>query len=200
MYGWFFHCLLSSNLRDISVRLIFLDLVASQIDEKPTGRLADDERAPPLNQLCYIIYTSGTSGTPKGVAIEHPSICNFVRVAADTYRYRTDDRVYQGMSIAFDFSVEELWVPLVAGATLLPGRPGPGLVGDDLADYLTARNVSALCCVPTLLETIEKDLPSLRFLLVSGEACPHQLVAKWHRPGLRMLNASVRLKLRSRQP
>ena len=41
---------------------------------------------------------------------------------------------------------------------------------------------------PTLLATIEDDLPELRFLLVSGEACPQDLIARWHRPGRRFLN------------
>ncbi len=49
---------------------------------------------------------------------------------------RQGDRCYQGMTIAFDFSVEELWVPLIAGATLVPGKAGASLVGSDLADYL----------------------------------------------------------------
>ena len=80
--------------------------------------------APPVEPLCYIIYTSGTTGNPKGVGIGHASICNFVRVAAELYGYAPGDRVYQGMTIAFDFSVEEIWVPLMAGATLVPARPG----------------------------------------------------------------------------
>ena len=78
---------------------------------------------------CYIIYTSGTTGKPKGVVVEHPSICNFVRVAAERYGFAPGDRVYQGMTIAFDFSVEEIWVPLMAGATLVPGTPGITLLG-----------------------------------------------------------------------
>ena len=45
-----------------------------------------------------------------------------------------------------------------------------------------------MCCVPTLLATIEKDLPDLRLLLLSGEACPQHLVTRWHRPGRRILN------------
>ncbi len=45
-----------------------------------------------------------------------------------------------------------------------------------------------MCCVPTLLATLEDDLPALRFLLVSGEACPHDLIVRWHRPGRRFLN------------
>jgi non-ribosomal peptide synthetase component F len=47
-----------------------------------------------------------------------------VRVAAELYGYQPGDRIYQGMTIAFDFSIEEIWVPLVAGATLVPARPG----------------------------------------------------------------------------
>ena len=147
------------------------------------------EVAAPIDQLCYIIYTSGTTGNPKGVAIEHPSICNFVRVASELYGYRAGDRVYQGMTIAFDFSVEEIWVPLMAGATLIPGRSGSSLVGEELADFLRERRVTVMACCPTLLATIEQDLPLLRILLVGGEACPHNLVVRWYRPGRTILNS-----------
>ena len=102
---------------------------------------------------------------------------------------RPGDRCYQGMTIAFDFSVEELWVPLIAGATLVPGKAGTNLVGSDLADYLFDRHVTVVACVPTLLATIERDLPELRILLVSGEACPQNLVVRWHRAGRSILNA-----------
>jgi hypothetical protein len=88
---------------------------------------------PPTDSLCYIIYTSGSTGKPKGVAVEHSSICNFVRAAAEVYGISPDDRVYQGMTIAFDFSVEEIWVPLYSGATLVAAPAGPSLVGNDLA-------------------------------------------------------------------
>ena len=53
--------------------------------------------------------------------------------------------------------------------------PGGSLLGVDLHAFLTERRVTAMCCVPTLLATLEDDLPALRFLLVSGEACPHDL-------------------------
>ena len=177
------------KLASFPVRQIFLDAAAGEIDGKAKARLADGEKSAPIDQLCYIIYTSGTTGTPKGVAIEHPSICNFVKVAAEVYGIREGDRAYQGMTIAFDFSVEELWVPLLAGAALVPGKPGTSLVGDDLADFLAERRVSYFACVPTLLATIERDLPDVRILLVSGEACPHNLVVRWHRAGRTILNA-----------
>ena len=97
--------------------------------------------------------------------------------------------MYQGMTIAFDFSVEEIWVPLAVGATLVPKPAGRALLGDGPRPTSCARSASPrLCCVPTLLATIDDDLPDLRFLLVSGEACPQDLVARWHRPGRRFLN------------
>jgi non-ribosomal peptide synthetase component F len=144
--------------------------------------------APPIEPLCYIIYTSGTTGNPKGVGIGHASICNFVCVAAELYGYAPGDRVYQDMTIAFDFSVEEIWVPLMAGATLVPGPAGTTLFGDELGDFLRKRRVTVMVCCPTLLATIEQDVPDLRILLVGGEACLQNLVARWYRPGRRILN------------
>jgi len=151
--------------------------------------LAEGEAGEPPDDLCYIIYTSGTTGRPKGVAVSHASICNFVRVAAETYGYTAADRVYQGLTMAFDFAIEETWVPWLAGATLVPKPRGGSLLGPDLARFLGEQRVTALCCVPTLLATLDDDdLPGLRFLLVSGEACPPELAERWHRPGRRFLN------------
>ena len=178
-----------TKLGELEAAQILLDVAAREIAGQARTRLSVAEKGSPVDALCYIIYTSGTTGNPKGVVIEHASICNFVRVAAELYGIRPGDRVYQGMTIAFDFSVEELWVPLIAGATLVPGKPGTSLVGDDLADFLLEQRVTVLCCVPTLLATIEKELPQLRILLVSGEACPHNLMVRWHRPGRTILNA-----------
>ncbi|HZZ46921.1 MAG TPA: amino acid adenylation domain-containing protein, partial [Pseudonocardia sp.] len=168
--------------------MICIDTAAPLLDEMDSRRLIDAERGFHADQLAYIIYTSGSTGRPKGVAIDHPSICNFIRVAADVYGIRARDRVYQGLTIAFDFSFEEIWVSWMAGATLVPKPSGGSLLGIDLHDFLTTRRVTALCCVPTLLATLEDDLPGLRFLLVSGEACPQDLIARWWRQDRRFLN------------
>ncbi len=181
-----------SHLRDrvghLPATLLCVDEMAALIAACDDHRLTTAEKGDPADELCYIIYTSGSTGRPKGVAIEHASICNFVRVAVEVYGIGPGDRVYQGMTIAFDFSVEEIWVPLLAGATLVPKPGGSSLLGDELAEFLQATEVTALCCVPTLLATLDEDLPGLRFLLVSGEACPQDLIARWHRPWRRFLN------------
>ena len=171
-----------------TARLLYLDEAIGQIAGRAGTGSARGEVGEPADDLCYIIYTSGSTGRPKGVAVEHASICNFVRVAAEVYGIGYADRVYQGMTIAFDFSVEEIWVPWMAGATLVPKPDGDRVLGRELFAFLRDRQVTALCCVPTLLATLDEDLPGLRFLLVSGEPCPQDLVARWHRPGRRFLN------------
>jgi non-ribosomal peptide synthetase-like protein len=169
--------------------LVVLDRARYDLAAFDDSALSEDERSGPAEALAYVLYTSGTTGRPKGVAITHPSICNFVRVAAETYGFEPGDRIYQGMSIAFDFSVEELWVPLAAGATLAPNTSANSLFGEELAEFLESRRINGFCCVPTLLASIERDLPDLRVLLVGGEACPPALVKRWSRPGLSMLNS-----------
>lgn len=173
--------------------LLCLDAHAKAIAAQPVQRLAPEEVGAPARRAadarCYIIYTSGSTGRPKGVPIDHAQVLNFVRVAAETYGYRADDRVYQGLTLAFDFAVEEIWVPLAVGATLVPNQTGGSLLGADLGEFLRSRRISALCCVPTLLATLEDELPALRLLIVSGEACPRDLVQRWWRPGREFLNA-----------
>ncbi|MEU3352845.1 Pls/PosA family non-ribosomal peptide synthetase [Streptomyces sp. NPDC037389] len=186
-----------SRLRDQADRLpdgpdgpelLYLDRMRAEIAKRPHRRLGTITAAQPTDDLCYVIYTSGTTGRPKGVAIGHPAICNFVHVAAEVYGITAEDRVYQGMTLAFDFSVEETWVPWAAGATLVPRPTGPGLLGAELDAFLRDRRVTALCCVPTLLATLDASRSGLRFLLVSGESCPQDLIRRWHRPGRRFLN------------
>jgi non-ribosomal peptide synthetase-like protein len=180
---------IASTLTDIACPFISLDEYTDDICKQscfpPAGKSLQSSNN---NQLCYIIYTSGSTGTPKGVAIEHPSICNFIQVAAKVYDIQPNDRIYQGMTIAFDFSIEEIWPGLLKGATLVAGPVDEQRLGTDLADFLIKNNITAFCCVPTLLATIDKDIPSLRTLIVGGEACPQNLVERWAIPGRRMLN------------
>lgn len=178
------------KLDSFPVDCIYLDAVAEGIDTLSTARLSDEEK-PSMSedQLFYIIYTSGTTGKPKGVAIEHAGICNFVKVAGEIYGYRPDDRCYQGMTLAFDFHVEDLWTPLIAGATVIAGKSGASLFGADLHAFLAEKRVTVLPCVPTLWATLEEDLPDVRIIQLSGEAVPHHLVVRWDRPGRQILNA-----------
>ena len=183
------HLRLADRFADCAVPTLVLDGARAEVAALDQTAVVDNGEAPETGSLCYVLYTSGTTGHPKGVAVAHSSICNFVRVAAERYGFGPGDRVYQGMSVAFDFSIEEIWVPLVAGATLVPNTAATSLFGEELAEFLESRSVTCLCCVPTLLASIERDLPSLRILLIGGEACPSALVKRWARRGRVLLNS-----------
>ncbi|WP_366663963.1 AMP-binding protein [Mesorhizobium sp.] len=175
----------AARVARLPVPHISIDSAESEIALQPeTAPLPDTSQ----DQTCYILYTSGTTGRPKGVVITHQSFCNFIRVAAASYGYRPVDRVYQGMTIAFDFSSEEIWVPFAAGATVVPAPGQQPLVGEELAGFLRDHDITCMACSPTLLSSIESDAPSLRAILVGGEACSHKLVIRWAKPGRQILN------------
>ncbi|HSN43794.1 MAG TPA: AMP-binding protein, partial [Propionibacteriaceae bacterium] len=137
--------------------------------------------------VAYIIYTSGSTGRPKGVAIAHSSICNFVVVASEVYGVQPSDRVYQGLSISFDFSLEELWTTWANGAVLVAGPTDGRQVGSGLADFLEENAITFLHTVPTVLTTLDRTPPLIRTLNLGGEACPQELVERWGQ-GRRLLN------------
>ena len=139
--------------------------------------------------LAYIIYTSGTTGRPKGVGISHGNISNFLEVVPALYGVGSLDRVYQGMTPSFDFSLEEVWPTWIAGAALVPfPSTGGRLLGEDLFNFLHEQRINVLYCVPTLLATMQGELPELHTINVGGEACSQDLVDRWSRPGRRILN------------
>ncbi|MBO0781923.1 MAG: amino acid adenylation domain-containing protein, partial [Ktedonobacteraceae bacterium] len=176
---------LHEQTQPLACPVLELDEAAIQLAAQPGSRpqICVDPAS-----LCYIIYTSGSTGQPKGVAVSHASIVNFLRVAMPVYGVRSEDRVYQGMTITFDFTFEEIWPAWIAAATLVAGPNDYRRLGQGLTDFLIENEITVLSCVPTLLATIESDVPSLRCLLVGGEACPADLVRRWSRPGRRMLN------------
>ena len=178
----------AERLVGLSETIISLETDWSAISRHPTDRIPEGDLELRSDNLCYVIYTSGSTGKPKGVQIEHRNAVHLVRTEAERFAIRPDDRVFQGFSIAFDASVEELWLAWCAGATLVAATSELVHSGPDLPRHLTELQITVLSCVPTLLAMMEGDLPTVRILIVGGEACSPDLVARWCQPGRRMFN------------
>jgi non-ribosomal peptide synthetase-like protein len=151
-------------------------------------RLSRNETHVRPSDICYVLFTSGTTGRPKGVVTEHRNVVHFVEAFNEVCDTTSEDRVFQGFALGFDGSVEEMWMAFSNSATLVCGEKTTPRFGADLAAYLEQHRISFLSTVPTLLSTLTQDVSSLRQLVVSGEACPADLVNRWCRPGLKMLN------------
>jgi len=146
----------------------------------------------PSGRLAYLIYTSGTSGLPKGVMIEERSIINLVRSDIHEFGLGIGDKVAQGSSASYDSSVEETWLAFGVGATLVVMDDDTARLGPDLVDWLRDEQITVLCPPPTLLRTMgcenpERALPQLRLLYVGGEALTPDVANAWA-PGRRLVN------------
>lgn len=136
----------------------------------------------------YVIYTSGSTGKPKGILISQRSICHFLRSENAVLEVAQADTVYQGFSVAFDMSFEEIWIAYLVGATLWLGPKEISGDPEALPRALAANRVTVLHAVPTLLALFGEDVPSLRLINLGGEMCPESLVERWSRPGRAMFN------------
>ncbi|MEB0045634.1 MULTISPECIES: Pls/PosA family non-ribosomal peptide synthetase [unclassified Pseudomonas] len=136
----------------------------------------------------YVIYTSGSTGKPKGILISQRSICHFLRSENAILGISASDRVYQGFSVAFDMSFEEIWIAYLVGATLWIGPKEASGDPEILPRLLNEQAITVLHAVPTLLALFSEDVAGLRLINLGGEMCPESLVERWAKPGRQIFN------------
>ncbi|RBO82164.1 non-ribosomal peptide synthetase [Nocardia puris] len=139
-----------------------------------------ERRAPVrLDQTAYLIYTSGSTGLPKGVAVTHRGLANLVASSGAAFGVTPDSVVAHAVSPSFDISVEEQLIAFAVGATLVVVPPS-AYAGEELAGVLREHRVTHLNVTPAVVGTLDPaSLPALRTVVVGGDACPPELVAKW---------------------
>ncbi|MFF0543426.1 non-ribosomal peptide synthase/polyketide synthase [Nocardia thailandica] len=144
------------------------------------------ERVRPLRagHLAYVIYTSGSTGLPKGVLVTQAGIAGFAAEEAARMFGTPDARVLQVGSPSFDISVMELLLAVQSKATLVIAPAGRH-VGRELAELLAEQRVTHALMTPSGLAVLDPaELPDLRMIMVGGEACPPDLVARWTGQGV----------------
>jgi non-ribosomal peptide synthetase-like protein len=163
-----------------------VDHQLNELDCYPNTKPFVINRSP--GDLCYIIYTSGSSGEPKGVLLEHRNVANYIAGAQDIYPVDHTHRVLQGFSVSFDASIEEIWVTFSVGATLVVGTFDIMRSGDRFASILNDLNITFLSCAPTLLSMVHEDIPDLKILIFGGEVCSTDIAHRWCKPGRLVYN------------
>ncbi|WP_422645980.1 amino acid adenylation domain-containing protein [Xenorhabdus innexi] len=130
--------------------------------------------------LAYVLYTSGSTGLPKGVMNEHRAVINRLLWAKDEYQLAQDDRVLQKTPFSFDVSVWEFFLPLLSGAQLVMARPDGHKDPRYLQEEIEARGITTIHFVPSMLQSFIHFTPpeccaSLRQILCSGEPLTYSL-------------------------
>ncbi len=153
----------------------------------------------PQAALAYLVYTSGSTGAPKGVMVGRRALAEFVIGAAQIYGIEKNDRVLQYAPLHFDASVEEIFVTLCQGATLVIRSEA---MLDSVASFLDtcARWQISVLDLPTAYwhelvyfchSTNTPLPPALHMVIIGGEAALPERVRQWHElptHNIRLLN------------
>ncbi|HWN69351.1 MAG TPA: amino acid adenylation domain-containing protein [Haliangium sp.] len=150
----------------------------------PAGELpAVDPR-----QLAYVLFTSGSTGTPKGIEIEHRGLVHVIASTQRDYQLGASDAVLLATSITFDPFALDLYWSLTSGARLVIPPAGAIRDPEQLAAIIDRHAVTAIQCVPTMLEallTVRAAVPStmesLRLVICGGSFLARALAERFVR-------------------
>lgn len=178
LYGAEFESAVREILAGTDIQGVRIDL-----DAAPLSAQSWAPRPSSYDEVAYILFTSGSTGEPKGVAIRHGSLAAYLEQAIAALKPSQDDRFSQTFDLTFDLSVHDMFVAWSAGAALCV----PSLSElNDPAAFLQNHEITQWFCVPSLGYTIRQTgkllpgaFPSLKVSLFCGEALPSDLARDW---------------------
>ncbi|MGV0848686.1 non-ribosomal peptide synthetase [Mycolicibacterium phlei] len=160
--------------------------VADAVNHDPAALSAVDP-----NSLAYVLFTSGSTGEPKGVELTHDAVMNTVEFLSDHFALTAEDRSLALASLEADMSVLEIFAPLRAGGTVVVIDEDQRRDPDAWADLIQRHRVTFLNWMPgwldMLLEVGGDRLTSLRVVLLGGDWVRPELVRALRKsaPGVR---------------
>ncbi len=183
---------MAHRLAEADVTVLTPQLLSAEPPRPP----APVRRAEPDN-LAYVLFTSGSTGEPKGVAITHRSVSNVVATMKEMYEHTAADRVLQFANIGFDIAVEELFPTWAAGACVVLS-PEPPPSPEDMTELMTRERVTFTILTSSYWRQWVTDAhargvhpaPSLRLASIGAEPVdPHALRVWQQDTGLPVFNA-----------
>ena len=157
----------------------YLEEMSGQFDANPEYQNIDTDAA-------CILYTSGSTGNPKGVVISHRNILSYIDWAVDCFGIGSDDRILCTAPFHFDMSTFDIYASFAAGATLCIAPDQYLLFPNKLLDMMEKEKITIWKGVSSLLMYLsatsslkENRIPSLRIVLFGGEVLPTKHLIRW---------------------
>ncbi|WP_405392303.1 amino acid adenylation domain-containing protein [Streptomyces sp. NBC_01102] len=185
---------LTGLLSGTAARLVPLDVEGPGAEEGPEGRLSAD--VPPDGVAC-VYYTSGSTGSPKGVLVTHRGLLNLASAAAQEFGLAPGDRFLQLASIGFSAALEEMFPSLLCGATLVLAGYRRAL--PDVRHFLGVleeRRITGFEITTAYWHQLMDELNAtgdvlparIRFVVVGGDRARAEHVLAWRRTGIPLIN------------
>ncbi|GGV02781.1 hypothetical protein GCM10010211_82560 [Streptomyces albospinus] len=168
------------------------------VEGEARDRLGRRERARQLSGIAHVVFTSGTTGRPKGIMMSHSAVVAFFHGMARQVRVSADERLLSVAPLSFDFSLLDLGLAASAGATLVQVPRTLLRHPRRFVAYLARERVTQVNGVPSVWQPILAHAAAelsrctaLRTVLMGGEFYPVSLIRELRqaRPGLRVVNA-----------
>lgn len=154
-----------------------------QLIEIPDLQLTSDPVIPADKDLAYIIFTSGTTGIPKGVPVSFGNLTHFIKVIKNRYPLNSTDRVSQFSALSFDVSIFDMCLAWGSGAALYIVPEKELLVP---ASFIQKNNLTVWLSVPSVISIMKhlnvlkpNGFATLKFSLFTGEAFTLDLAKAW---------------------
>lgn len=184
---------LDPRLPEARLRVMIEDAAPALVvtGELPAGGVDDDLPTVDASALAYVLYTSGSTGQPKGVAVARKSVANLVEYYTDQIELAPDDRWLAVTTQSFDISVLEFVLPLLRGAAVVVADPAMTADGQAMSRLLADEEITVLQATPAtwrLLLAAGPLPPSIRIGLSGGESLPVDLANSITAGGIRLWN------------